>query len=54
MKNRLTNLAGTVVIIFALIGVISGKMNYEQAAPIIVAGLGLLAAKDFNVTGGTK
>lgn len=54
MKSWITTLAGAVVITTALVGVIVGKMNWEQAGPIIVAGIGLVAAKDFNVTGGTK
>lgn len=54
MKSWITTVAGAVVIVFALVGVVSGKVTWEQAAPIVVAGLGLLAAKDFNVTGGTK
>lgn len=53
-KSWITMLAGVVVIVTALVALIMGKMTWEQAGPIIIAGLGLLAAKDFNVTGGTK
>lgn len=33
MKSWITTVAGAVVIVFALVGVVSGKVTWEQAAP---------------------
>lgn len=48
-----TTITGLVLIAFALIGFAMG-LTWDQALPMVVAGLGLLAAKDHNVTGGSK
>lgn len=54
MKSWITSLTGSAVILFVIGGIALGKISYGEGAPLILAGLGLIAAKDFNVTGGTK
>lgn len=51
-KNWRTSLVGTVIIIAGVYVFISSK-DYTQAGTAIIAGIGLLCAKDGNVTGGT-
>lgn len=55
MRNWKTTIAG----IAALMAVISkvytvGHLDFAADGPAIMAALGLLMAKDFNVTGGTS
>ena len=52
MKNMKTNLVG-IAMIGAGIMVYVKTNDYVQASPAILAGIGLLFAKDNNVTGGT-
>lgn len=54
MKSWITSLTGSAVILFAIGGIALGKISYGEGAPLILAGLGLIAAKDFNVHGGSK
>lgn len=59
-KNWKTTLFGTGGIATALVDIISNyttgtpeKINWTVDIPVIITGLGLLFAKDSNVTGGT-
>jgi hypothetical protein len=52
MKNWKTSLMGIAIIIAGVYVFISTK-DYTQAGIAIAAGIGLLNAKDDNVTGGT-
>ncbi len=49
-----TSLTGIGMIAFGIIGLAVGKLTYDVATSAILAGLGLIFAKDSNVTGGTK
>jgi hypothetical protein len=54
MNSWMTSVTGAVTVIFALAGMFIGKLTWEQAGPMIMAGIGLIAAKDFNVLVGPK
>ncbi len=54
MKNWMTTLTGVATILFAVAGLFIGKLTWDQALPMLLAGVGLIAAKDFNVTGGAS
>jgi hypothetical protein len=53
MKSYLTTIAGLVVIIASLIKIYVDGVTPETIA-ILTTGAGLIAAKDYNATGGTK
>ena len=54
MKNWKTTLAGIAAILSVATKIVTtGSINWETDAPAIMAGIGLIAAKDSNVTGGT-
>lgn len=52
MKNWKTTLSGLICLVFGGWMIIKGMEEIGGLA--VVAGLGLLGAKDSNVTGGTK
>ncbi len=51
--NWKTSLTGVGNIVFAVVGLTIGKLTWLEAGPMIAAGLGLIWAKDHNVTGGS-
>ena len=54
MKNWKTTLAGVAAILSVITKVVTtGGIDWQTDAPAIMAGIGLIAAKDSNVTGGT-
>lgn len=54
MKNWRTSLAGIAAIFAVLVKVIqTGSVDWGTDAPAVMAGVGLIVAKDSNVTGGT-
>lgn len=46
MKSWQTTLAGVGSILMAVGGLLAGKVNYAEAVPLIIAGIGLILAKD--------
>lgn len=59
MNSWKTTLAGVAMVLGAIVGIINdlvaGKaIDLATYGAAIIAGLGLIAAKDSNVTGGTK
>jgi hypothetical protein len=58
MKSYKTTILGVISIITAIIGVVTGLLNntpvdWNATITAIMAGIGLVFAKDSNVTGGT-
>ena len=49
-----TSLLGLALVALGVIGLSFGKVEGVTGGAIITAGLGLVASKDSNVTGGTK
>jgi hypothetical protein len=54
MKNWKTSVIGLILIALGIIGIKWTCIDGVTGGAIITAGLGFLAAKDFNVTGGTR
>jgi hypothetical protein len=54
MKNWKTSLIGVALIALGIIGIKWTCVDGVTGGAIITAGVGFLAAKDHNVTGGTK
>lgn len=54
MKNWKTTLSGLGMIAYGVIGVLLGKVGWDIAGPSIIGGIGLILAKDSDVTGGTR
>ena len=55
MRNWKTTLAGAAALLSVVAKiVVSGSIDWATDGPAILAGIGLIAAKDHNVTGGTK
>lgn len=52
MKNWKTTLAGVSMLLSGIVLIVSEK-NYASGVTAIIAGIGLVFAKDGNVTGGT-
>ena len=52
MANWKTTISGAAVIITGIVMIVLG--HSEIGIPLIPVGVGLLCAKDYNVTGGTK
>ncbi len=54
MKSWKTTLAGVAAIMSIVTKIVTtGAIDWQTDAPAIMAGIGLIAAKDGNVTGGT-
>jgi hypothetical protein len=58
MKNWKTTTTGIIAIITAVLGAVSGviaghAVDWTSVVSAVIAGVGLIAAKDSNVTGGT-
>lgn len=49
-----TTITGVGMILFGVVGLVLGKVTWDVAGPSIVGGLGLIFAKDSDVTGGTR
>lgn len=52
--NWMTSLPGVILVALGIIGMKWANVDAVTGSAIITAGLGLIAAKQFNVTGGTK
>ncbi len=54
IKNWKTTLAGVAAILSVVTKIVTiGAIDWQTDAPAILAGIGLITAKDSNVTGGT-
>ena len=51
MRNWKTTLAGIAAILAIIAKILAGEMDPVSDAPVAAIGLGLLAAKDYNVSG---
>lgn len=55
MRSWKTTLAGIAALFSIAVKIITtGQVDWATDGPAVLAGVGLLAAKDSNVTGGTK
>jgi len=54
MKNWITTITGICTLILSAIHVINTGNVTPETIATVTAGVGLIGAKDFNVTGGTK
>jgi hypothetical protein len=54
MKNWKTTLAGVAAILSVITKIVTtGAIDWQTDAPAVMVGIGLIVAKDANVTGGT-
>ena len=53
MRNWKTSLAGVSTILAVFTKIVNGHVDWGTDIPILIAAIGLLVAKDHNVTGGS-
>ena len=54
MKSYLTTIAGALVIVAALVKLYASGIADAETISLLMAGAGLVVAKDYNVTGGKQ